>query len=170
MNNGCFSQSIGFWLVVVSICRKLLDLQLQSQFMTARNNSRMHLPFFFCKSLSECEYTFGITITVLKISQNNDNRGRHLEFYSHTGIGNWFQFKFRFRFSFRFRLRFRNPDSDFSIRPGSNILIFVNGRQNKTFKLSSKLFHIGRLINLSVDFFCKTTSFPVLFFNPAEAK
>ena len=51
----------------------------------------MHLPFFFCKSLSECEYTFGITITVLKISQNNDNRGRHLEFYSHTGIGNWFQ-------------------------------------------------------------------------------
>ena len=56
--------------------------------MTARNNSRMQLPFFFCKSLSECEYTFGITITVLKISQN---RGRHLEFYSHTGIGNWFQ-------------------------------------------------------------------------------
>ena len=50
----------------------------------------MHLPFF-CKSLSECEYTFGITITVLKISQNNDNRGRHLEFYFHTGIGNWFQ-------------------------------------------------------------------------------
>ena len=28
---------------------------------------------------------------MLKISQNNDNRGRHLEFYSHTGIGNWFQ-------------------------------------------------------------------------------
>ena len=50
----------------------------------------MHLPFF-CKSLSECEYTFGITITVLKISQNDDNRARHLEFYSHTGIGNWFQ-------------------------------------------------------------------------------
>ena len=48
----------------------------------------MQLPVFFCKSLSECEYTFGITITVLKISQN---RGRHLEFYSHTGIGNWFQ-------------------------------------------------------------------------------
>ena len=47
--------------------------------------------FFFCKSLSECEYIFGITITVLKISQNNDNRGRHLEFYFHTGIGNWFQ-------------------------------------------------------------------------------
>ena len=46
---------------------------------------------FFGKSLSKCEYTFGITITVLKISQNNDNRGRHLEFYSHTGIGNWFQ-------------------------------------------------------------------------------
>ena len=42
-------------------------------------------------SLSECEYTFGITITVLKIPQNNDNRGRHLEFYSHTGIGDWFQ-------------------------------------------------------------------------------
>ena len=47
--------------------------------------------FFFCKSLSECEYIFGITITVLKISQNNDNRGCHLEFYFHTGIGNWFQ-------------------------------------------------------------------------------
>ena len=59
--------------------------------MTARDNSRMYFLFFFCKSLSECEYTFGITITVLKISQNNDNRGRHLEFYSHTGIGNWFQ-------------------------------------------------------------------------------
>ena len=58
--------------------------------MPARNNRRMHLPFF-CKSVSECEYTFGITITVLKISQNNDNRGHHLEFYSHTGIGNWFQ-------------------------------------------------------------------------------
>ena len=28
---------------------------------------------------------------MLKISQNNDNRGRHLEFYFHTGIGNWFQ-------------------------------------------------------------------------------
>ena len=41
---------------------------------------------FFCKSLSECEYIFGITITVLKISQNNDNRGCHLEFYFHTGI------------------------------------------------------------------------------------
>ena len=50
----------------------------------------MHLPFFY-KSLSECEYTFGITITMLKISQNNDNRERHLEFYSHTGIGSWFQ-------------------------------------------------------------------------------
>ena len=50
----------------------------------------MHLPFFY-KSLCECEYTFGIMITVLKIAQNNDNRGRHLEFYSHTGIGNWFQ-------------------------------------------------------------------------------
>ena len=37
------------------------------------------------------EYIFGITITVLKISQNNDNRGRLLEFYFHTGIGNWFQ-------------------------------------------------------------------------------
>ena len=37
------------------------------------------------------EYFFGITITVLRISQNNDNRGRHLEFYFHTGIGNWFQ-------------------------------------------------------------------------------
>ena len=59
--------------------------------MTARNNSsRMHLPFF-CKSLSECEYTFSIMITVLKIAHNNDNRGCHLEFYSHTHIGNWFQ-------------------------------------------------------------------------------
>ena len=28
---------------------------------------------------------------MLKISQNNDNRGRHLEFYFHKGIGNWFQ-------------------------------------------------------------------------------
>ena len=28
---------------------------------------------------------------MLKISQNNDNRGRHFEFYFHTGIGNWFQ-------------------------------------------------------------------------------
>ena len=90
LKHGCFSQSIGFWLVVVSISQKLLDLQLQSHFMTARDNSRMHFPFF-CKSLSECEYTFGITITVLKISQNNDNRGCHLEFYSQTGIGNWFQ-------------------------------------------------------------------------------
>ena len=27
---------------------------------------------------------------MLKISQNNDNRGRHLEFYSHTGIGTGF--------------------------------------------------------------------------------
>ena len=59
--------------------------------MTARDNSRMYFLFFFCKSLSECEYTFGITTTVLKISQNNDNRGHHLEFYSQTGIGNWFQ-------------------------------------------------------------------------------
>ena len=30
-------------------------------------------------------------ITVLKIAHNNDNRGCHLEFYSHTRIGNWFQ-------------------------------------------------------------------------------
>ena len=59
--------------------------------MTARDNSRMYFLFFFCKSLSECEYTFGITTTVLKISQNNDNRGRLLEFYSQTGIGNCFQ-------------------------------------------------------------------------------
>ena len=28
---------------------------------------------------------------MLKISENNDNRGRHLEFYFHTGIRNWFQ-------------------------------------------------------------------------------
>ena len=33
------------------------------------------------------EYIFGITITVLKLSQNNDNRGLHLELYFHTGIG-----------------------------------------------------------------------------------
>ena len=46
---------------------------------------------FGWKSLSECDYIFGITIIVLKISQKNDNRGRHLEFYFHTGIGNWFQ-------------------------------------------------------------------------------
>ena len=46
--------------------------------------------FFVCKSLSKCEYVFGITITVLKISQNNDNRGRHVEFYFHTGIGTGF--------------------------------------------------------------------------------
>ena len=47
----------------------------------------------FCgKSLSECEHIFSITITVLKISQNNDNRGCHLEFYFHSGIGNWFQY------------------------------------------------------------------------------
>ena len=49
----------------------------------------MHLPFF-CKSLSECAYIIGITIAVLKISQNNDNRGRYLEFYSHMGIGTGF--------------------------------------------------------------------------------
>ena len=47
--------------------------------------------YVFCFASHECEYIFGITITVLKISQNNDNRGRHLEFYFHTGIGNWFQ-------------------------------------------------------------------------------
>ena len=46
---------------------------------------------FGWKSLSECDYIFGIMIIVLKISQKNDNRGRHLEFYFHTGIGNWFQ-------------------------------------------------------------------------------
>ena len=33
------------------------------------------------------QYIFGITITVLKLSQNNDNRGLHLELYFHTGIG-----------------------------------------------------------------------------------
>ena len=49
----------------------------------------------FCKSLSECEYICDITITVLKISPNNDKRGRHLEFYFHThgysGMENRFQ-------------------------------------------------------------------------------
>ena len=92
LKHGCFSQSIGFWLVVVSICQKLLD--------------RIRI--------SECEYTVGITITVLKIFQNNDNRGRHLEFYSHTGIGNWFQC---FPVWSQFKFRFRIPDSGFSIRP-----------------------------------------------------
>ena len=70
-------------------------------------------------ALSECEYIFGITITVLKISQNNDNRGCHLEFHFHTGIGNNRELvsvlpslprsQFKFRFRFRFRLRFRIP-------------------------------------------------------------
>ena len=46
---------------------------------------------------------------------------------------------------------------------GPNIVLFFNGRQNKTFKLFSKFFHNGRLINLCVDFFCKTSSFPVIF-------
>ena len=69
----------------------------------------MHLPFFFCKPLSECEYIFGITITVLKISQNNDNRGRHLEFYLVLPSLPRSQFKFRFRFQFRI------PDSGFRI-------------------------------------------------------
>ena len=74
----------------------------------------MYFLFFFCKSLSECEYTFVIMTTVLKISQNNDIRGRHLEFYSQTGIGNWFQcFPVQFKFHFRFRLPFRVPDSGF---------------------------------------------------------
>ena len=45
---------------------------------------------------------------------------------------------------------------------GSNIVIFFSGRQNKTFKPSSKFFHNGRLINLSVDFFCKTSSLLVI--------
>ena len=58
--------------------------------MTARNNSRMHLPFFLQVTFRMWVY-LRYHITVLKISQNNDNRGRHLEFYSHTGIGNWFQ-------------------------------------------------------------------------------
>ena len=43
------------------------------------------------------------------------------------------------------------------------VLARVIGRGNKTFKLSSKFFHNGRLINLSVDFICKTSSFPVIF-------
>ena len=65
---------------------------------------------------------------MLKISQNNDNRGRHLEFYFHTGIGNWFQcfpvypgLNFSSGSSSVFvsgsSSGFRIPDSDFSIRP-----------------------------------------------------
>ena len=67
---------------------------------------------------------------MLKISQNNDNRGRHLEFYFHTGIGNWFQcfpvypglnFSSSSGSSSVFvsgsSSGFRIPDSDFSIRP-----------------------------------------------------
>ena len=97
--------------------------------MTARNNSRLHLPFF-CKSLSECEYTFSIMITVLKIAHNNDNRGCHLEFYSHTRIGNWFQCfpvypvlnlssgsSSRSVSGSGSGSGFRIPDSGFSIRP-----------------------------------------------------
>ena len=87
--------------------------------MTARNNSRMHLPFF-CRSLSKCEYTFSIMITVLKIAHNNDNRGCHLEFYSHTRIGNWFQCFPVYpvlNLSSGSGSGFWIPDSGFSIRP-----------------------------------------------------
>ena len=52
---------------------------------------------------------------------------------------------------------------------GPSIVKFFNGRQNKTFKLSNKFFHNGRLINLSVDFFCKSQVF-LSFFNHEEAK
>ena len=74
---------------------------------------------FFCKSLLECEHIFGIMITVLKISQNNDNRGRHLEFYFHTGIGNWFQC-----FPVYPGLNLRSDSgSGFSIRPDYTSLV-----------------------------------------------
>ena len=65
---------------------------------------------------------------MLKISENNDNKARHLEFYFHTGIGNWFQcfpvypgLNFSSGSSSVFvsgsSSGFRIPDSDFSIRP-----------------------------------------------------
>ena len=72
----------------------------------------MHLPFF-CKSLSECEYTFSIMITVLKIAHNNDNRGCHLEFYSHTRIVSFLNLSSGSGSGSGFRI----PDSGFSIRP-----------------------------------------------------
>ena len=74
--------------------------------------------FFLCKSLSEREYIFGITITVLKIPQNNDNRRRHLEFYFHTGIKKLVSVLPSFarsQFKFRFRHQFRIPDSGFPL-------------------------------------------------------
>ena len=46
---------------------------------------------------------------------------------------------------------------------GPNIVIFCKGRQNKTFKLSSKFFPNGRLIDLSVDIFYETSSLSVMF-------
>ena len=65
---------------------------------------------------------------MLKISENNDNKARHLEFYFHTGIGNWFQcfpvypgLNFSSGSSSVFvsgsSSGFRIPDSNFSIRP-----------------------------------------------------
>ena len=65
---------------------------------------------------------------MLKISENNDNRGRHLEFYFHTGIRNWFQsfpvypgLNFSSGSSFVFvsgsGSGFLIPDSGFPIRP-----------------------------------------------------
>ena len=57
---------------------------------------------------------------MLKISQNNDNRGRHLEFYFHTGIGNWFQCFLVYpglNLSSGSGSGFRIPDSSFSICP-----------------------------------------------------
>ena len=65
---------------------------------------------------------------MLKISENNDNKARHLEFYFHTGIGNWFQcfpvypgLNFSSGSSSVFvsgsSSGFRIPDSYFSIRP-----------------------------------------------------
>ena len=65
---------------------------------------------------------------MLKISENNDNKARHLEFYFHTGIRNWFQcfpvypgLNFSSGSSSVFvsgsSSGFRIPDSDFSIRP-----------------------------------------------------
>ena len=77
-------------------------------------------------SLSECEYTFGITITVLKIPQNNDNRGRHFEFYSHKGIGDWFQCFPVYpglKLSSGSGSGFRIPDSGFCLSIRSHVIL-----------------------------------------------
>ena len=52
---------------------------------------------------------------------------------------------------------------------GPNIVIFFNGRQNKTFELSSKFFHNGRLTIYLLISSAKRQVF-LLFFNHAEAK